>query len=64
MKKTVNCTVRQAIAAAKLPLWRVADELHCHENTLIRLLRHELSEDQRQRVLDAIERAKANKEGE
>ena len=57
--KQVNEQVRQELRANSIPLWRVADALHVHENTVIRLLRHELNNEQRQRVEAAIEKCKA-----
>ena len=58
-KKEVNEHVRQELRSNGIPLWRVADALHVHENTVIRMLRHELNDEQRQRVLNAIEKVRA-----
>ena len=58
-----NETIKAAIQRAGLKQWEVADALDVHENTLLRLLRHELTDEQRRRVEEAIEQAKANKEG-
>ncbi len=54
-QKKVNEHVRQELRSNGIPLWRVADALHVHENTVIRMLRHELDTEQRQRVEAAIE---------
>ena len=59
-----NKEIRTAITAAGVRYWQIADVLQVHENTLYRLLRHELTGEKRQRVLAAIAHAKATKEGE
>ncbi|MBQ3286596.1 MAG: hypothetical protein IJH45_01440 [Firmicutes bacterium] len=58
-----NKQIREAIAAAGLKQWEVAEAYGIHEGNFCRLLRHELTEDQRQQVMDAIEQAKAKREG-
>ena len=57
-----NEKIRREINKAGLFQWMVADCLGISEITFSRMLRHELTDDQQQRVLNAIEQAKANKE--
>lgn len=57
-----NEAIRDAIREAGLKQWEVADAYGLCEGNFCRLLRHELNEDQRQRVLFAIAQAKAKKE--
>lgn len=37
------------------PLWMLADRLGCHENTLLRRLRHELPEEEQNKLISLIE---------
>lgn len=39
----------------KVPLWKLADCLGCHENTLLRRLRYELSEEKQTELVKMIE---------
>lgn len=52
-----NTQIRAAIAAAGLKQWHVAERLGITESKFSRMLRHELTEEQRQQVLEAIEQA-------
>lgn len=52
-----NETIRREISKAGLYQWMIADCMGISEITFSRLLRHELTEDQLQRVRDAIEQA-------
>ena len=56
-----NLSVRRQMAVAGLRQWEVAEAYGLSEGSFCRLLRHELTEDQRQRVVAAIEKAKENK---
>ncbi len=58
-----NEAIRREINRAGLHQWMVAEAYGISEGGFCRLLRHELSEEEKQRVLDAIERAKAIREG-
>ena len=57
-----NIQIRGDLRAAKIPLWRVADELGCSESTVLRRLRHELSPEDRQAFRNAMERLRAASE--
>ncbi len=56
-----NTQIREAIQKAGLKQWEVADAYGINEGNFCRLLRHELTDDRRQRVEAAIEKAKAEK---
>lgn len=49
-----NTEIRAELKAAKIPYWKIADKLGVHENTIIRRMRKELSEDDRKRFHAAI----------
>ena len=49
-----NLSVRQAAKTAKLPLWAIADAMNVSEATMTRMLRHELPESEKQRILAII----------
>ncbi|MBT2663854.1 hypothetical protein [Bacillus sp. ISL-45] len=53
-----NFDLKLQIKKANLYLWQVAEEMQIHENTLYRLLRHNLSDAQKDRILKAIENLK------
>ena len=53
-----NIEIREKIKAAGLYMWQVADALGIQDSNFSRLLRKELSERDRARVLAAIEKAK------
>ena len=57
-----NEAIRNAIRDAGLKQWEVADAYGLCEGNFCRLLRHELTDERRQRVEAAIEKAKAGKE--
>ena len=50
----MNQEIRRLIFEHNLKLWQVADVLGIHPVTLSNWLRHELPEDKRARVLEAI----------
>jgi len=49
-----NQEIRLTVRQAKIKLWKVADALGITDSTLSRKLRHELPEDERQRILAII----------
>ncbi|WP_077319074.1 hypothetical protein [Virgibacillus proomii] len=53
-----NMDVRIAIIEAGLKFWQVADCYDLHEGNFSRLLRKELSGDEKKRIFEAIEQAK------
>ena len=50
----MNKDIKQAIKAAGLKQWQVADRCGVSEFTFVRWLRHELTEEQRERIMNAI----------
>ena len=50
-----NTELRARLKAESVPLWLIADQLKIHESTLIRHLRHELPEQEKQRILSALQ---------
>lgn len=57
-----NEEIRQKAKQSNVTFWMIADEMGMAESTFTRLMRHELSEDQKQSILQMIE--KISKEGE
>ena len=53
-----NLEVRQEAQRAGVRHWRIADELGVSEMRLCRMLRHELPEAEKRRILEAIDRLK------
>ena len=53
-----NLEVRQEALRAGVRHWRIADELGISEMKLCRMLRHELPEAEKRRILEAIDRLK------
>ena len=51
-----NIEIRRAARTAKIPLWRVANEIGVSEATMTRWLRTPLPIEKERRVLDAIAR--------
>ncbi|SFD14408.1 hypothetical protein [Ruminococcus albus] len=56
-----NSELRAELKAAKIAYWRIADKLGVHENTIIRKMRHELSDADRKAFYAAIAEIKAEK---
>ncbi|ESU33243.1 hypothetical protein G3A_07195 [Bacillus sp. 17376] len=54
MKVKENQDLREKIKHSNFFAYEVAAKLGCHENTLFRLLRKKLTEEQKQTILDAI----------
>lgn len=61
MSITANADIRQEMKSANVRLWQVADQLKCHESTLIRRLRHELDPEEKKAVRSALEAVKNGK---
>lgn len=51
-----NGEIRSAAKSAGVHHWQIAEELGMSEYTLVRMLRHELNEEQRNRIFKAIEK--------
>lgn len=51
-------------AKGSIPNWLIAEKLGIHENSFYRLLRHELSEEKKQEILNIIEKIKSDHGGE
>lgn len=51
-----NLKIRTAIMSKGLRHWEVADALGISEATFVRMMRHELPDDDRDRILEIIER--------
>ena len=56
-----NTEIRAELKAAKIPYWKVAEKLGVHENTIVRRMRTELSEDDRKAFYAAIAEIKAER---
>lgn len=54
-----NVEIKNEMKAAKIPYWKIADVLGVHENTIMRKLRHELTDSDRTRFESAIALIKA-----
>ena len=52
---TANKEIRDALAARNMSQWKLADALGIHEETLCRKLRRELPDDEKARLISAIE---------
>lgn len=50
-----NIDVRQAAAAAGVRLWQIADELGMKDYNLSRKFRHELNQEERERIFAIIQ---------
>mgnify|MGYP004545813583 CR=1 FL=1 len=60
MKKT-NLEIREAMHNNKVPAWAIGSEMGVHENTILRRLRFELPEQEKQKYLDIIAKLSAEK---
>lgn len=56
--RQANLEVRQEALRAGVRHWRIADELGISEMKFCRMLRHELPEAEKKRILRAIDRLK------
>lgn len=52
--KKANQDIRSAAKTASVPLWAIAEKQGMGELSLIRKLRHELSEDEKKAILKII----------
>ena len=53
-----NSEIRTSMKEAHVSYWQIGDVLGLHENTVMRRLRHELSDEERRRFIAAIEEVK------
>lgn len=51
-----NMTIRKAAKESRVPLWAVADAMNISEPTMTRKLRHELPQEETERILAIIAR--------
>ncbi|MFJ5625582.1 hypothetical protein ACIQD3_23570 [Peribacillus loiseleuriae] len=63
MKKP-NEDIRELVRKSGFCSWQVANKLNCHENTYYRLMRKELSEEDKKRIYRALDELEAEKEKE
>lgn len=56
-----NCEVRTAARIADVCLWEIAEFLGFSEPTMTRKMRRELSEDEKKKFLEAIDKISAQK---
>lgn len=49
-----NKEIRRTARANGVPLWKIADKLGISEPTMSRKLRHELPEEQKEKILNII----------
>ena len=61
MKTMANQEIRQEAKRVSVPFWAIADALAISEPTITRMLRRELPDEDRERVLAAIERLAADR---
>lgn len=55
MKQSRNSDIRNLIKEENLFFWQVAEHMQIHENTLYRMLRQKLSDEQKEKIINAIE---------
>lgn len=53
--KKANADIREAIKAAGLKNWQIAEALKISENTLSRRMRHELAAGEKKQILEIIQ---------
>ena len=58
-----NKEIREAAKKAGVHLWQVADACGVNDGNFSRKLRRELSQEEKQRILDAIDRLAQEKQG-
>lgn len=54
MKNQNNADLRKAMKERKVPVWKIADALGCHENTVLRMFRHEIAGEEKERIMQII----------
>ena len=56
-----NLEIRTAMQKNKIPAWAIGTEIGVHENTILRRLRFELPEQEKQKYLTIINKLSAEK---
>ena len=56
-----NMEIRWRMQEDGTPVWKLADFFKCHENTMLRRLRHELSASEKAEVLKALDAIRSGK---
>lgn len=59
-----NSEIRNLIRVSGICSWQVAEKLGIHENSLYRMLRKELDPDEKNKIYQALEQLKAEREAE
>jgi hypothetical protein len=59
-----NTDIRNFIRVSGFCSWQVAEKLGFHENTLYRLLRKDLDQQEKNRIFQALEELKTEREAE
>lgn len=62
MKNKPNQDIREAIKGSGICSWEVAEKLNIHENSLYRLLRKKLSDNERTHITNALKELKKERE--
>ena len=63
MAKVANFEIRCAAGSYGIRLWQVADAIGMNESAFSRKLRKELPQEEKQRILEAIDRRSQEKQG-
>lgn len=53
-----NIDIRSAASSSGVKLWQIADALHLADSSLSRKLRHELPDEEKQKILAIIDQLK------
>ena len=56
-----NEKIRQAAKTAGVRLWEIADALNINDGNFSRRLRHELPDEEKERILEIIEQIRATR---
>lgn len=56
-----NIDIRSALKTAKIPIWACAAKMGVHENTLLRKLRFELPDEEKQTIFEIIDKIANNR---
>ncbi len=59
-----NSEIRNLIRVSGICSWQVAEKLGIHENSLYRMLRKELDPDEKNKIYQALEQLKVEREAE
>ncbi|MEK4023643.1 hypothetical protein [Sporosarcina sp. FSL W7-1283] len=51
-----NSDIKLTMKKQKIYFWMLADQLGCHENSVYKMFRYELTDEQKRNVLQAIDR--------